>query len=127
MLFQMKRLVAGVDIDGAVTSFALVDEFGKIYAKGSFPTADYREFKNYVVRIKESIEALSDSLTIPHTIAAVGIGAPNSNYYTGDIENAANLISAEPYVVYPLDAGLPVTYLFDRPGYRNGGGCCKEK
>ncbi len=92
MLFQMKRLVAGVDIDGAVTSFALVDEFGKIYAKGSFPTADHKEFKNYVVRIKESIEALSDSLTIPHTIAAVGIGAPNSNYYTGDIENAANLI-----------------------------------
>ena len=92
MLFQMKRLVAGVDIDGIITSFALVDEFGKIYAKGSFPTADHKEFKHYVSRIKDGIEDLSDSLSIPHTIAAVGIGAPNSNYYTGEIENAANLI-----------------------------------
>lgn len=88
----MKRLVAGVDIDGIITSFALVDEFGKIYAKGSFPTADHKEFNSYVARIKDEIETLSDSLNIPHTIAAVGIGAPNSNYYTGEIENAANLV-----------------------------------
>lgn len=88
----MKRLVAGVDIDGVVTSLALVDEFGKIYAKGSFHTSDHKEFKNYVARIKDEIEALSASLDIPHHIAAVGIGAPNSNYYTGEIENAANLM-----------------------------------
>lgn len=88
----MKRLVAGVDIDGAVTSLALVDEFGKIYAKGNFRTSDHKEFKNYVARIKDEIENLSCSLDTPHYIAAVGIGAPNSNYYTGEIENAANLI-----------------------------------
>lgn len=88
----MKRLVAGVDIDRVVTSLALVDEFGKIYAKGSFPTSDHKEFKNYVVRLRDEIEALSQSLYIPHSIAAVGIGAPNSNYYTGEIENAANLL-----------------------------------
>ncbi len=88
----MKRLVAGVDIDGIVTTLALVDEFGKIYAKGSFPTSDHKEFKNYVGRIKDEIDTLSDKLDIPHYIAAVGIGAPNSNYYTGEIENAANLV-----------------------------------
>lgn len=88
----MKNLVAGIDVDGIKTTFALVDEFGKIYAKGSFPTSDHKEFKNYVARIKEEIMALSDMLDIPHDISAIGIGAPNSNYYTGDIENAANLI-----------------------------------
>lgn len=88
----MKRLVAGVDIDGVVTSLALVDEFGKIYAKGNFPTSDYKEFKSYVARIKDEIDALSLSMDIPHTIAAVGVGAPNGNYYTGEIENAANLM-----------------------------------
>ena len=87
----MKRLVAGVDIDGIVTTLALVDEFGKIYAKDSFPTSDHKEFKNYVARIKDEIDALSGRLDIPHYIAAVGIGAPNSNYYTGEIVNAANL------------------------------------
>ena len=88
----MKRLVAGVDIDRVATTLALVDEFGKIYAKSSFPTSDHKEFKNYVARLKDEIDILSEGLHIPHTIEAVGVGAPNSNYYTGDIENAANLI-----------------------------------
>lgn len=88
----MKNLVAGVDIDGVMTNCALVDEFGKIYAKGSFSTQEHKEFKNYVARLKEEITSLSDMLSIPHNIMAVGAGAPNSNYYTGEIENAANLI-----------------------------------
>ncbi len=88
----MKNLVAGVDLDGALTTYALVDEFGKIYAKGSFPTTDHKEFKNYVVRLRDEILELSNMLDIPHNIVAVGIGAPNSNYHTGEIENAANLI-----------------------------------
>ena len=87
----MKNLVAGVDIDGVLTTCALVDEFGKIYAKGSFPTADHKEFKSYVARLKDEILELSNMLDIPHNIVAVGISAPNSNYHTGEIENAANL------------------------------------
>lgn len=88
----MKSLVAGVDIDGVTTRCALVDEFGKIYAKCGFPTTEYKEFKHYVVKLKEEIETLSNGLDIPHNITAIGIGAPNSNYYTGEIENAANLV-----------------------------------
>ena len=104
----MKNLVAGVDVDGLRTAYALVDEFGKIYAKGSFPTADHKEFKHYVARIKDEIDALSDSLDIPHNIAAVGIGAPNSNYYTGEIESAANLIWKG-----KLPIGQQLSLLFD--------------
>ena len=87
----MKNLVAGVDIDGMLTTYALVDEFGKIYAKGSFSTAGYKEFKHFVVRLRDEILELSNMLDIPHNVMAVGISAPNSNYYTGEIENAANL------------------------------------
>lgn len=87
----MKSLVAGVDIDGITTCCALVDEFGKIYAKGGFATSDYKDFKHYVAKLKDEIENLSDSLDMPHSIAAIGVGAPNGNYYTGEIENAANL------------------------------------
>ncbi len=87
----MKNLVAGVDIDRVMTSYALVDEFGKIYAKGSFSTQEPKKFRDYVVRLKDEIIVLSNSLNTPHRITAVGIGAPNSNYYTGEIENAVNL------------------------------------
>lgn len=87
----MKSLVAGVDIDGVTTCCALVDEFGKIYAKCCFPTSDYKDFKHFVVKLKDEIVGLSESLDIPHNVAVIGIGAPNGNYYTGEIENAANL------------------------------------
>ena len=64
----MKNLVAGVDIDGVMTTCALVDEFGKIYAKGSFSTQDHKEFKNFVVRLRDEIIALSYKLSIPTTL-----------------------------------------------------------
>lgn len=88
----MKKLVAGVDIGGKESAYALVDEFGKIYASEAFPTGDYGHFNSFVEKLKESIEELSRQLNEPHEIEAIGIGAPNGNYYTGEIENATNLI-----------------------------------
>ena len=88
----MKNLVAGVDIGGTATAYALIDEFGKIYASGEFPTKEYKEFDMFVAKLRDGIKDLSFSLDEPHNIEAIGIGAPNGNYYTGEIENAANLI-----------------------------------
>lgn len=87
----MKNLVAGIDIGGTGTAYALIDEFGKIYASGEFLTGDYGEFNLFVKRLKEGIQELSEQLCEPHVIEAIGIGAPNGNYYTGEIENAPNL------------------------------------
>lgn len=88
----MKKLVAGIHIGGAETAFALVDEFGKIYASGEFSTGDYPDFNEFVAALKKGIKELSQKLNQPHEIEAIGIGAPNGNYYTGEIENATNLV-----------------------------------
>jgi Transcriptional regulator/sugar kinase len=88
----MKELVAGVDIGGTNTVFALIDEFGKIYSKGSFPTRDYTDFDLYVAKLYEEINNISKQIDEKHVIKAVGIGAPNGNYYSGSIEHAPNLI-----------------------------------
>lgn len=88
----MKNLVAGIDIGTSVTSYALVDEFGKIYAYGCLNTEEHRNFNQFVTALKKEIDALSNSLEFPHVIDAIGIGAPNGNYYTGEIDNAPNLI-----------------------------------
>lgn len=87
----MKRLVAGIDIGGTETAYALIDEFGKIYASGVFPTEDYASFNLFVKRLKDGITEISEQLDEPHEIEAIGIGAPNGNYYTGEVENAINL------------------------------------
>lgn len=88
----MKKLVAGIDIGTAVTSYALVDEFGKIYTYGQLPTEEYKDFDTFITALKDEIDALSNLLEFPHKIEAIGIGAPNGNYYTGEINNAANLV-----------------------------------
>lgn len=88
----MKNLVAGVDIGGTATAYALIDEFGKIYASGEFSTKEIKEFDLFVAKLRDGIKDLSYNLTEPHVIEAIGIGAPNGNYYTGEIESAANLI-----------------------------------
>ncbi len=88
----MKKLVAGVDIGGTETVYALADEFGKIYASGKFSTGEFDDFNEFIAALKKSITGLSLQLDEPHEIEAVGIGAPNGNYYTGEIENATNLL-----------------------------------
>ncbi len=88
----MIELVAGVDVGGTNTVFALIDQTGKIHAQDSFPTAAHGKFEDYVKAIGTGIFSLSSALGYEHEIKAVGIGAPSANYYSGCIENAVNLI-----------------------------------
>ncbi len=88
----MKNLVAGIDIGGTNTVYALVDEAGAIQGTGTFPTDSYKNFDDYIIAIRDGILDLSIKLGYEHKIKGIGIGAPNGNYYTGCIEAAANLI-----------------------------------
>ena len=87
----MKNLVAGVHIGDTLTRCALVDEFGKIYAYQEFNTKDYPKFDGFTVALRDKIKELSASLKEPNIVEAVGVGSPNGNHYTGEIENASNL------------------------------------
>lgn len=87
----MKKLVAGIDIGGNYTACALVDEWGKIYASTKFKTADFPTFNSFVQQIHKSIVLLEQEIEDSHILEVIGIGAPNGNYYTGEIENPTNL------------------------------------
>jgi glucokinase len=87
----MKKLVAGIDIGGTNTVFALVDEVGSIHGSGTFPTDLHKDFDDYIVALRDGIQEVSSKLDYPHKIMGIGIGAPNGNYYTGCIDSAANL------------------------------------
>ncbi len=87
----MTKLVAGIDIGGTNTVFALVDERGTVHNCRTFPTEKYSVFDEYISALSQGIRALSSELDIPHEIAGIGIGAPNGNYYTGCVDSAANL------------------------------------
>ena len=87
-----KPYVIGLDMGGTNSVFGIVDQRGTIKAQTAIKTTAYPDFKDYV---KASVEALQPALDLVGGISQIrgmGVGAPNANFYTGSIENAANLV-----------------------------------
>lgn len=91
----MEEYVIGVDVGGINTSLGLVDKAGRMIASDAFRTSDYPYFDDYeayVERLASGIAALSEGARIQ----GVGIGAPAANYYTGQMEQPADLFRFRP-------------------------------
>lgn len=88
----MIKLVAGIDIGGTNTVYGIVDEHGRIYGEGSFPTRKYADFELFMQALADNIKALATNIAENYELIGLGLGAPNANYYTGNIEFAANLL-----------------------------------
>ncbi len=86
----MNNVVVGIDIGGTNTVFGLVTEDGEIIARDNIKTGDYEEFESFVEAVSLVVEKFQSDFK-EYKIITVGIGAPDANYYTGNIEHAANL------------------------------------
>jgi glucokinase len=87
---QPKSFSIGIDIGGTNTAFGLVNRRGDIVEQDRFHTTDYQTPEIFAQAIKEKLG--------PHIakvgkdkVSGIGIGAPNANYYSGEIELAPNL------------------------------------
>ncbi len=90
MITIQQPLVAGIDIGGTNVALGLVDEVGKIVWSDSFPTKDFSEFSHLVTFASDSIKRWLTKSSHAKLIGC-GVGAPNGNYYTGNVEHAPNL------------------------------------
>ncbi len=84
-------VVIGIDIGGTNTKFGIVDKEGNCLEESSMPTRAEQEINQYLPRLYESIDALREKVTIPIDVKGIGIGVPNGNYYTGTVDDAANI------------------------------------
>lgn len=87
-----KQYVVGVDIGGTNTVYGLVDARGTVVTSGSIKTAIFPRFEEYVDALYEAIMTMLKSHGATDQVYGIGVGAPNANYYTGNIEHAPNLI-----------------------------------
>ena len=89
----MANYVIGIDLGGTNTVIGLVDANGNILAKDdSVKTPRYAEIGDYVDAVVAVIKKVAaDNSVEMSDIEGIGVGAPMGNYYSGDIENAANL------------------------------------
>lgn len=86
-----KPYVIGLDMGGTNSVFGVVDQRGNIKSQTVISTKAYPDFKDYVKAAYEALQPALDQVGGIQNIRAMGIGAPDANYYTGNIENAANL------------------------------------
>lgn len=86
-----KPYVIGLDLGGTNSVFGIVDQRGNIKSQTVISTKAYPDFKDYVKAAYEALQPALDQVGGIQNIRAMGIGAPDANYYTGNIENAANL------------------------------------
>jgi glucokinase len=87
----MKEAVIGIDIGGTYTKYGIVDREGNCLAESFTNTTTHNNFDDYLRDLYGAIEKSMQLLKGQIAIRAVGIGAPNGNYYNGSIENAVNL------------------------------------
>lgn len=87
----MTKAVLGIDIGGTNTEIGVVDEDGKILDRDHLPTLTNCDVNEYILKLVEKMSDVINRQGNDVVIKAVGIGAPNGNYYHGSIENAVNL------------------------------------
>jgi glucokinase len=80
-------IALGVDIGGTNTVYGLCDSTGNISYEASFPTTFFETAEELVNTIHNDLLEKD----VIDSIVGIGIGAPNANYYSGNIEEAPNL------------------------------------
>lgn len=87
----LKPYVIGLDLGGTNSVFGIVDSRGEIKATTAIKTQGYDSVDDYVTAAVEALQVIIDQVGGIDTIKAMGIGAPNGNFYNGTIEFAPNL------------------------------------
>lgn len=87
----VKPYVIGLDLGGTNSVFGIVDSRGEIKATTAIKTQGYATVEEYVDAAVAALTPIIEAVGGLETIKAMGIGAPNANFYKGTIENAPNL------------------------------------
>ena len=88
---EKKPYVIGLDLGGTNSVFGIVDGKANVVASVSVKTRGHGTAENYVNNCCEALQTIITQVGGIEKIQAMGIGAPNGNYYSGSVENAPNL------------------------------------
>ena len=115
---EMKPYVIGLDLGGTNSVFGIVDARGEIKATTAIKTGGFESAEAYVKACVDALQPIIEQVGGIETIKAMGIGAPNGNYYNGTIEYAPNLPWAHDTIVplakmFSEALGIPVALTND--------------
>ena len=92
-------LVIGIDIGGQTSKCGIVDARGTVLAQTVIRSDNHKEVEPFIAELAEALNRIIAEAKAEGRIRGIGVGAPNGNYYTGNIENAVNLVWGGPNVI----------------------------
>jgi len=84
-------LAIGIDIGGTGTKFGIVDKDGNVLFSGEMSTKNHKQIEGFIDELHGHLGELIEKAGGIGRIRGIGVGAPNGNFYTGNIEYAPNL------------------------------------
>lgn len=87
----MDSFVVGVDIGGTGTKFGIVDSVGNVLFASEIATKKHEQVHTFIDELHQELSILIEKVGGVGRIKGIGVGAPNGNVYTGNIEYAPNL------------------------------------
>ena len=86
-----EKVVLAIDIGGSFTKVGLVTREGTILGKTVYNTEARQPFSHFMKKLKSVVEILISKKYSDIDVRCIGVGAPNANPYTGQIEHPPNL------------------------------------
>ena len=114
-----KQYVVGVDVGGQTSKIGVVDARGDVLVQSVIRTDGHSDAADFIAALAAAIKELVVKADKVGEIRGIGVGAPNGNYYTGEIAFAPNLEwaadEAVPFANMLSDAlgGIPVSLTND--------------
>jgi glucokinase len=87
----MPDYAIGIDVGGTNTKFGVVDRNGHIIEQDRILTNEPEGVQEFIDMLFERLSPMIDNAGGISNIKGIGMGAPNGNFYTGNIEYAPNL------------------------------------
>lgn len=113
----MKPYVIGLDLGGTNSVYGIVDSRGDIKATTAVKTQAYNDPQSFVEASVEALNIIIEEVGGIGKVKAMGIGAPNANYYKGTIEHAPNIAWGKGIVplaeMFSERLGIPVAMTND--------------
>ncbi len=87
-----KPYVVGIDIGGQTSKMGIVDTRGQVLAQTVIRTDTHTDVNLYIDELAVALDKIITESNSEGKIRGIGVGAPNANYSTGNIECAVNIV-----------------------------------
>lgn len=84
------NVVLGIDLGGTQTKIGFVKKDGTVLGWDVFSSLGDRDFIHFVQQLTNKFQALRETIKEDIKLVGIGVGAPNANFYTGNMEKAHN-------------------------------------